>query len=133
MRSEMLIEPTATALVLNRKNRVLLIRRTKAPWAGLWGFPGGHVDRDESPRRAVLREVLEETGLKVTASRNPIEVFFYPVLDHHHLSHLFRCRIVGSEKIRRPKEWRHEGELKWCSVKKKDVNPVVGFVLKRYF
>ncbi|SIQ90879.1 ADP-ribose pyrophosphatase YjhB, NUDIX family [Haladaptatus litoreus] len=33
---------------------------------GMWLPPGGHLDRDELPREAALREVEEETGLDVT-------------------------------------------------------------------
>lgn len=32
---------------------------------GLWLPPGGHIDRDELPHEAALREVREETGLEV--------------------------------------------------------------------
>lgn len=32
---------------------------------GLWGLPGGGIKRDESPARALLREVMEESGQRV--------------------------------------------------------------------
>jgi 8-oxo-dGTP pyrophosphatase MutT (NUDIX family) len=52
---------TATAYVLHEQ-RVLLIYHRKF---GKWLPPGGHVDPDETPPEAAVREVLEETGLHV--------------------------------------------------------------------
>ena len=51
---------TASAIVLGGDGRVLLHRHKRL---GLWLQPGGHVDGDETPGDAVLREVREETGL----------------------------------------------------------------------
>lgn len=50
---------TATGIVLHQDS-VLLIRHAKLGW---WMPPGGHIDPDEDPVQAVLREVREETGL----------------------------------------------------------------------
>ncbi len=47
---------------------VLLITRGSPPWQGNLAFPGGFVDLGEDPEKAVLRELLEETGLD---GRNP--------------------------------------------------------------
>lgn len=38
---------------------------------GLWLPPGGHVDRDELPHEAALREAAEETGLTVELLQEP--------------------------------------------------------------
>ncbi len=52
----------ALAVVLH-KGQVLLVQRSKQPDAGLWGFPGGHVEWGETVMQAAQRELLEETGV----------------------------------------------------------------------
>ena len=44
-------------------DRLLLIRRGHAPSLGSWTLPGGHVEAGETMTEAVVRELLEETGL----------------------------------------------------------------------
>ena len=44
---------------------VLLLRREKAPNRGLFNFPGGKIEPHEDPYEACLREVYEETGLRI--------------------------------------------------------------------
>ncbi len=51
---------TASGIVLSDDDHVLLIEHRKL---GCWLYPGGHVDADEDPVQAVLREVSEETGI----------------------------------------------------------------------
>jgi 8-oxo-dGTP diphosphatase len=48
---------------------VLLVRRGRGPAAGEWSVPGGHVEMGETLHEAVVREVLEETGLEVVVDR----------------------------------------------------------------
>ncbi len=45
------------------QDKILLVRRRFEPSAGYWSFPGGHVEPGETLEEAVLRELLEETGL----------------------------------------------------------------------
>jgi len=49
--------------VLDRHDRLLLVQRKVAPRSGEWCLPGGFMELDETPEDAVLRELLEETGL----------------------------------------------------------------------
>lgn len=45
--------------------RVLLVRRGQPPMQGQWSIPGGAVELGETLHQAVVREVEEETGLRV--------------------------------------------------------------------
>lgn len=45
------------------EDRVLLVKRRNPPDAGLWGFPGGHVELGESGLAAAARELEEETSI----------------------------------------------------------------------
>ncbi|MEU8202606.1 NUDIX domain-containing protein [Streptosporangium sp. NPDC049046] len=57
------------AIVLDGSGRMLLVRRGHPPGEGLWSVPGGRVESGESDSEAVVREVLEETGLTVVPGR----------------------------------------------------------------
>ena len=61
---------TATGIVLNDAHQVLMIRHKKL---GVWLPPGGHVEENELPDEAVLREVLEETGIQARILPNAEE------------------------------------------------------------
>jgi 8-oxo-dGTP diphosphatase len=56
---------TVDCVILNRKGRVLLIKRGHAPFKDHYALPGGFVDLNETVEGACLREVLEETHLTV--------------------------------------------------------------------
>jgi 8-oxo-dGTP diphosphatase len=55
----------AVGAVVVSDGRLLMIRRSKDPGAGLWSLPGGRVEHGEYLADALRREVAEETGLTV--------------------------------------------------------------------
>ena len=59
---------TADAVVI-QSGHVLMIRRRAEPGRGLWALPGGYVNAntDKSVEDAAIRELREETGIKVPA------------------------------------------------------------------
>ncbi|RMG67880.1 MAG: NUDIX domain-containing protein [Calditrichaeota bacterium] len=55
------------------EERILLLKRRKPPQ--IWAPPGGHLLTDEDPRKGLIREFWEETGLKIEVLA-PVEVWF---------------------------------------------------------
>jgi 8-oxo-dGTP diphosphatase len=51
--------------VVVKSGSLLMIRRAKEPYEGLWSVPGGMLEHGEYLTDAVRREVLEETGIEV--------------------------------------------------------------------
>ncbi|MBR3456114.1 MAG: NUDIX hydrolase [Bacteroidaceae bacterium] len=45
--------------------KVLLIQRGDNPYKGCWAFPGGFMEMDETTEQCAIRELEEETGLKL--------------------------------------------------------------------
>jgi 8-oxo-dGTP diphosphatase len=60
-------EPAIAAAVIISGGRVLLLRRAVAEGSLLWTLPSGEVEFGETDEEAAVREVWEETGLRVVA------------------------------------------------------------------
>jgi 8-oxo-dGTP diphosphatase len=95
--TELLLVPAVTALIYNERDEVLLQR---AKDDGEWHTIGGAIDPGENPADALVREVFEETGLRVVPMRivgvySDPEVV-YPNGDRvMYVSTTFVCRIIG--------------------------------------
>lgn len=78
------------AIIRNDTGRVLLVRRANEPGRGLWSLPGGRVEPGEAEEAAVVREVLEETGLEVRVERlvGRVAIGRYEIAD-------FACIVTG--------------------------------------
>lgn len=50
--------------IVRRGDEVLLVKTTYRP---CWGFPGGKIERHESPESAAIRETVEEAGVFIAS------------------------------------------------------------------
>ena len=59
---------TADCIVITREAepKVLLIQRGDEPFKGGWAFPGGFMNMDETTEQCAIRELEEETGLRLS-------------------------------------------------------------------
>lgn len=71
---------TADCIVITKEPdaKVLLIQRGDDPYKGCWAFPGGFMNMDETTEQCAIRELEEETGLKVA---EPHQIGAYSKVD----------------------------------------------------
>ena len=58
-------EPVA-AVIVEKGEKILLVKRGIAPGEGKWSLPAGFLEYEENPSQAAVRELEEETGLKAS-------------------------------------------------------------------
>ncbi|MBO4368073.1 MAG: (deoxy)nucleoside triphosphate pyrophosphohydrolase [Clostridia bacterium] len=59
-----------TAGVLQKDGRIMIYKRPQGKkYAGLWEFPGGKIEGEESPEEALRRELREELAIEVSVGR----------------------------------------------------------------
>lgn len=76
---EIRLNPVIRAVVgiLRRDGRVLVAQRPEGkPYSGYWEFPGGKIEKNETGRDALVRELHEELGISVLSAQ--------PWFEHHH-------------------------------------------------
>lgn len=104
-----LVLVSAVALV-DIDGRILLAQRpAHKSMGGLWEFPGGKIEADESPEAALIRELQEELDINTSEScLAPLSFASHAYDDFHLLMMLFVCRRWHGQP--RPVEG---GALKW--------------------
>jgi mutator protein MutT len=109
--SDRLSQPIAIAVVCHQ-GRYLVGRRPEGvPLAGLWEFPGGKPEPEETLAAAAVRECREEVGLEVEVTGE------FPPVTHTYAHgavelHFFACRLLGpSQEPQAPFRWADRSEL----------------------
>jgi mutator protein MutT len=85
------------AAVIRRDVRLLITRRpSDVHLAGLWEFPGGKVEADESLEAALIREIDEEIGVTIEVLDECFRIKHdYPARSVQ--LYFFNCRILSGE------------------------------------
>jgi ADP-ribose pyrophosphatase YjhB (NUDIX family) len=95
---------------------ILLIRRERQPFAGLWGLPGGKLQPGEHLGDGVCREVREEAGIRAHFQEFCGAVTEQVRRSGRHWAHylLLVCRLRSAHRTLRPSS---EGPVKWFPVR----------------
>lgn len=100
------------AVIVVKNKKVLLGKRKNVPIGkGCWGFPGGHLEENESFEGAAKREVMEETGMKIKNLRFLTATNDIFTKEKKHYITLFLCaeHLSGTPKVLEPEKcekWR---------------------------
>jgi 8-oxo-dGTP diphosphatase len=88
------IRLAARALILH-EDRLLLVNAYPGGRSDLWCAPGGGMESGASLHDNLMREIFEETGLRVqVGSPALINEFHDPASGFHQVDLFFRCRII---------------------------------------
>lgn len=97
------------AAVIEREAKFLIARRLKdTHLAGLWEFPGGKVQQDETHEAALRREILEELDTEITNAR---EIF---QTAHSYPERIVELHFFRAELSREPQPALGQ-ELRWIA------------------
>jgi 8-oxo-dGTP diphosphatase len=102
---------------IKRNDEILLINREKNPWKGCWNGLGGKLELNELPQASMIREIEEETGIKLSPEQ---------VIDKGYLTwnvfdangeglYIFLIEIASTFSFETPLKLR-EGILDWKKI-----------------
>lgn len=99
------LNPSAAtvAVITNGKGSILVATRSKEPAKGTLDLPGGFCDCNESVEEGLAREIMEETGLKVTATEYLFSIpnrYSYSGMTIPTLDMFFMCSVENFAPLR---------------------------------
>ena len=84
--------------VISKDGSLLFLKRNNCPVKGEWWFPGGRIRRGETFEEALHREVKEETGLDIVASKF-LNVYSRIFEERHDITIVYLCNCKGDNVI----------------------------------
>ena len=110
---------STAAFILNGKGELLVARRAKEPAKGTLDLPGGFVDNNENAEQGMVREIGEETGLKMEADTVQYmfsipNIYRYSGMDIHTLDLFFLCRVADDAEVKAADD---AAELTWLPLR----------------
>ena len=121
---------SACAIIEGKEHEILLIYEGDMPYHKWWVLPGGYVRPDETIEQAVVREIEEETGLKITAIKLVgIYEDFLSEKDEpiHHIIVAYKTEVIGGRIIFSQEATAY----KWLSLEEALSSPEISDVFKR--
>lgn len=113
---------TVDAIVV-QSGHVLLVRRRAAPGKGLWAMPGGFLNPQERIEDAALRELREETGIKVPEPVLRGSIVARDVFDDPNrsergrtITHCFLLKLRDDTSLPRVRGMDDADKARWCQI-----------------
>ncbi|MBR3228182.1 MAG: (deoxy)nucleoside triphosphate pyrophosphohydrolase [Erysipelotrichaceae bacterium] len=86
------------AAVIEKEDKILIARRLKGQFAGLWEFPGGKYEEGETGEQAIKREIEEEFDVEIDVKKYLCTIehqydSFYLVMD------CYICNLLSDKMV----------------------------------
>ena len=82
------------AAIIIRNGEVFATQRGYGEWQGWWEFPGGKMEKGESPQEALKREIREELDAEIEVG-DLLETVEWDYPTFHLTMHCFVCSLVS--------------------------------------
>jgi len=101
----------AVAVIFNAQQQVLLaLRQAHQHQGGLWEFPGGKVEENESVYSALVREITEELGITIVRASELIKV------NHDYSDKSVLLDVWKVSKYSGKPQGQEGQQLRWCTI-----------------
>ncbi len=101
------------AAIIRNEDRIFATQRGHGHGKGGWEFPGGKIERGETPEEALLREIREELDTEIEVG-NLYEIVEYDYPEFHLSMKCYWCKVVSGElllKVHMAARWLSKEEL----------------------
>lgn len=116
------------AAIIEKDNKILIARRLKGEFAGLWEFPGGKYEENETGEEAIKREIEEEFDIEIDVNRYLCTIehqydSFYLVMD------CYICTMITDNMI-----LHDHSDIRWIDPKEDNIDfvPADIKVIRKY-
>lgn len=86
------------AAIIKQDNRIFATQRGYGEFKGGWEFPGGKIEKNETPQEALIREIKEELETTITVGEL-IDTVEYDYPTFHLTMHCFLCTVVSGNLV----------------------------------
>jgi len=109
-------------------------RRINAHGDGTWNFPGGHLEFGESLEECAVREVEEETGIKISnIKKGPYTNDLFLDVNRHYITIYMIADWLSSEpKILEPNKCEEWSWFEWDSLPEPLFLPIENLLMQKF-
>lgn len=121
-------------VIVCKDDKILLGKRKNTHGAGLWSFPGGHLEFNESIEECAIREVFEETGIVISQLEKVTFINdIFPQDDKHYVTlYLVANWVAGDVELKEPDKCEGWEWFTWSELPVPLWSGIVELVAKGY-
>lgn len=86
------------AAIIQNKNQIFATQRGYGAFKDGWEFPGGKIEKGETPRQALVREIKEELDTDIEVGEL-VDIVEYDYPDFHLTMHCFMCTVRSGKLV----------------------------------